>query len=153
MRKKIVLKRKTTPKVVTLTNGTTFTTRCERIRRKNLPTNIKVKKTRTIGPRTQRKKVRFTSSRSLRARRAQTGSGLASNLVTLELNLGSRAINSIVGKKLINKRIDIRPSLFKYRVLKIKSKNFQRALNSNTANYVVNEAQNKVRAKAGTLFD
>ena len=45
------------------------------------------------------------------------------------------------------------PSLFKYRVSKIKSKNFQRALNSDTANYVVNEAQNKVRAKAGTLFD
>ena len=68
MRKKIVLKRKTTPKVVTLTNGTTFTARYERISRKNLPTNIKVKKTRTIGPRTQRKKVRFTSSRSLRER-------------------------------------------------------------------------------------
>ena len=68
MRKKIVLKRKTTPKVVTLTNGTTFTARYERISRKNLPTNIKVKKTRTIGPTTQRKKVRFTSSRSLRER-------------------------------------------------------------------------------------
>lgn len=68
MRKKTVLKRKTTPKVVTLTNGTTFTARYERISRKNLPANIKVKKTRTTGPRTQRKKVRFTSSRSLRER-------------------------------------------------------------------------------------
>ena len=73
--------------------------------------------------------------------------------MSLELNLGSRAINSILGKKLINKRIDIIPSLFKYRVLKIKSKNVQRALNSDTANYVVDEAQNKVRAKTGTLFD
>lgn len=73
--------------------------------------------------------------------------------MTLELNLGSRAINSVLGKKLINKRIDIIPSLFKYRVSKIKNKNVQRALNSDIVNYVVDEAQNKVRAKTGTLFD
>ena len=72
--------------------------------------------------------------------------------MTLELNLGSRAITSVLGKKLINKRIDIISSLFKYRVSKI-NKNVQRALNFDIANYVVDEAQNKVRAKTRTLFD
>ena len=44
MREKIVLRRRTSPKEVILTNGTTFTVRYERISRKQLPINIHVKK-------------------------------------------------------------------------------------------------------------
>ena len=88
-----------------------------------------------------------------RRRRAQTGSGLASNLASLQLKMGSKAINSVLGKKLINKGINSIPSVFKYGVSKIKNKNVQRALNSDIGNYVVDEAQNKVRAKSNTLFD
>ena len=43
--------------------------------------------------------------------------------------------------------------MFKYGVLKIKNKNVKRALNSDTAYIVVDEAQNKVRKTTGSLFD
>ena len=43
MREKIVLGRRTSPKVVTLPNGTTFIARYKRISRKELPINIHVK--------------------------------------------------------------------------------------------------------------
>ena len=49
--KKIVLRRRTSPKVVTLPSGTTFTARYQRISRKELPINISVKKVRKIGRR------------------------------------------------------------------------------------------------------
>ena len=67
--------------------------------------------------------------------------------------MGSKAINSVLGKKLINKGINSISSVSKYGISKIKNKNVQQALNSDIANYVVNEAQNKVRAKSNTLFD
>ena len=176
MREKNVLRRRITPKVVTLPNGTTFTARYERISRKSLPSNIKVKKVRKIeatnrnnGPLpvddlsrlkkiSTKRKFRFNlSSPALkklrRRRRAQTGSGLASDLASLRLKMGSKAINSVLGKKLINKGIDSIPSVLKYGVSKIKNKNVQHALNSDIANYVVDEAQKKVRAKSNTLFE
>ena len=75
MREKIVLRQRTSPKIVTLPNGTTFTTRYERTSRKKLPRNIRVKNTRKIGPRNRnkskmgpgptippRKKVRFRAT-------------------------------------------------------------------------------------------
>ena len=49
MKEKIVLKKRSTPKVVTLPNGTTFTARYERISRKQLPSNIRVEKVQTVG--------------------------------------------------------------------------------------------------------
>ena len=83
MREKIVLRRRTSPKIVTLPNGTTFTARYERIGRKQLPININVKNTKKIGLRrkkrstlslnnakqiekiAKKKKVRFNRSASL----------------------------------------------------------------------------------------
>ena len=44
MKEKIVLKKRSTPKIVTLPNGTTFTEKDERISRKQLPSNIREKK-------------------------------------------------------------------------------------------------------------
>ena len=67
--------------------------------------------------------------------------------------MGSKAINSALGKTILNKGIDNIPNMFKYGVSKIKSYKVQRALNSDIANYVVDEAQNKVKNRAGTLFD
>ena len=181
MREKIVLRRRTSPKEVTLTNGTTFTVRYERISRKQLPINIHVKKTRKIGTqnrnkseigpeptrpgRVTKKRVRFTPSNSLRERLAakinwyrasrhgQTGSGLDSNLAKTGLTMGSKAINYALGKKIINKGIDNIVNMFEYGVSKIKNKKFQRALNSDIANYVVDEAQNKIKNRTHMLFD
>ena len=44
-KKKIVLRDRGTPKIVSLPKGTTFTARYERISKKYLPSNIRVKKT------------------------------------------------------------------------------------------------------------
>ena len=65
----------------------------------------------------------------------------------------SKVLNSAVGRKIINKGIDNIPNMFKYGVTKIKNKNVERALNSDIANIVVDEAQNKVRQTSGSLFD
>ena len=86
----------------------------------------------------------------------QTGKGIASNLANLGITihlLGSQAINSTFGKKIINKGIDSIPSIFKYGVSKIKNKTVQRALDSDVSNYVVDEAQNQVHTRSKGLFD
>ena len=55
MRPKIILRRRTSTKQITLLNGSTFTARYERISRKQLPINIHVKNARKIGPRNKNK--------------------------------------------------------------------------------------------------
>ena len=50
-------------------------------------------------------------------------------------------------KKLINKGIGNIPNLFKFGASKIKNKNVKRALNSEIADLVVNEAQGRARKK------
>ena len=55
-------------------------------------------------------------------------------------------------KKKIDKGIENIPNLVRYGTLKIKSKNIQRALNSDIANFVVEEAQNKTKDKIVDLF-
>ena len=66
--------------------------------------------------------------------------------------MGSKALHFVIGKKLINKGIESIPNIFKYGVSKVKNKNIQRALNSDISNYVVEEAQNKAKNKAISLF-
>ena len=56
-------------------------------------------------------------------------------------DLGSKSLGSEFGKKLINKGIDNIPNLFKFGASKVKNKNVKRALDSEIANIVVNEAQ------------
>ena len=125
-------------------------------------------RTRTIGPRNRRKtkkKVRFaltntpTQDRARRIkkkkeeiRRTQTGKGLAGNLANLGISMGSKAINSVLGKEIIDKGIENIPNLFRYGASKIKSKNVQRAFNSNIVNYVMEETQNKAKNKLSNLF-
>ena len=134
-----------------------------------MPSNINIKKVKKIRARNRNKgslsvndlsrlnkistkrRVHFNLSSPVlkkitRTKRAQTASGLASNLGSLGLKMGSKAINSVLG-------IDSMISVFKYGVSKIKNKNVQHAPNCGIANYVVVEAQNKVRAKSNTLFD
>ena len=53
----------------------------------------------------------------------QSGKGLGENLAKMGLDLGSRVLNSSIGKKLTNKGIDSIPNIFKYRVSKVKNEN------------------------------
>ena len=66
--------------------------------------------------------------------------------------MGSKAINSALGKKLIDKGIENIPNLVRYGSSKIRNKNIQRALDSYIANYIVEETQNKAKDKLNNLF-
>ena len=55
MRDKILLHRQPVPVAVNLPNGASFVSRYKRISRKQLPGNIRVRRTRTINPRKNRK--------------------------------------------------------------------------------------------------
>ena len=85
-------------------------------------------------------------------RRLQSGRGLASTLANLGLKMGSKAINSVLGRKLIDKGIENIPNLVRYGSSKIKNKNVQQALDSDIANYIVEETQNKAQNKLNNLF-
>ena len=58
MRQKIVLRRPAVPKQVILPNSTLFMAKYERMGGKNLPGIIKVRRTKTNGPRKRRVKKR-----------------------------------------------------------------------------------------------
>ena len=55
-------------------------------------------------------------------------------------------------KKLIDKGIENIPNMFKYGVSKIKNTNVQRALNSDMADYVIEETQNQAKNKLIIFF-
>ena len=57
--------------------------------------------------------------------------------------MGSRVLNSSIGRRLINKGIDNIPNMFKYGVSKVKNKNFKKALNSEVADILIDKAQKK----------
>ena len=67
--------------------------------------------------------------------------------------MGSKAISSVLGKKLIDEGVKQIPNLYRYRTSKIKNKNIQWAPNSDIAKYVVEETQNKAKNKLNNLFD
>ena len=83
----------------------------------------------------------------------QSGRGLASNLAKAGPELGSKALGSEFGKKLINKGIDSIPNIFKFGASKIRNKNVKRAVRSDIAKMVVQEAQNKAKNKYDYLLD
>ena len=66
--------------------------------------------------------------------------------------MGSKAINSVFGKKLIDEGIKQIPNIYKYGTSKIKKKNIQRPLNSDLANIVVDETQNRGKNPLNNLF-
>ena len=70
----------------------------------------------------------------------------------MEIQMGSKALNSSIGRKLINKGIDNIPNIFKFGASKIKNKNVQKALQSEIADMIVQEGQNKLKNKYGSLF-
>ena len=68
---------------------------------------------------------------------AQPGREIVGDLAKLSISMSSKAINSVLGKKLIGKGIKQDPNLYRYETSKIKNKNIQQTLNSDIANYIV----------------
>ena len=65
--------------------------------------------------------------------------------------MGPKAINSVLGKKLIDKGIESLPNIVKFSASKIKNKNIQWGLDSDIVKYVAEEAQNKVQEQRNNL--
>ena len=154
VKKHIILRKRRAPVTVRLPNGRSFISRWERINRKQLPINIKVSRNRTIGPRRNvRKKKKQEQNRVARVNQLypdmlpQIGSGIGQNLLKAGINLGSKAIGSDIGKKIINKGIDNIPNIFKFGRSKIKNKNIKKALKSEIADMVVGEVKDQARRK------
>ena len=156
VKRHIILRKRANPKTVNLPNGRSFVSKWERISRKQLPINIRVNRVRTIGPRRNNHWIYFNLAREgfrkikqkrKAAARQQSGKGLGSDFAKMGLNLGSKVLGSDIRKKLIYKGIDSIPNIFKFGASKIKNKTVNRALNSEIADVVVNEAQKKVRKK------
>ena len=104
----VILRKRAAPKIVNLPNGRSFTSKWERISRKNLLINIRVKRQRTIVPRKNNRMIYLNLAalafKKIKARRKQEqqqqiGKGLASNLIKAGFDLGSKAIGSEFGKK------------------------------------------------------
>ena len=74
----------------------------------------------------------------------QTGRGIVVDLAKLGITMGSKAINSVLGKKLIDKGIEQVSNLYRYETSKIKNTNIQQALNSDIVNYA---GRNRTRQK------
>ena len=168
----IIFKKRAAPKVVNLPNGRSFTSKWERISRQRLPINIKLKRQRTIGPRRNNRMIDLNQAapafRKIKKRRKQnilnrlgpiygrvnqSGKELASSLAKTGIELGTKALGSEFGKKIINKTIDNIPSIFKFGVSKIKYKNVRKAMTSDIADMVVDEAQNRAKNRYKSLFD
>lgn len=60
--------------------------------------------------------------RNQRKREGQTGDSIIGNLAKWEINMGSKAINSGLGKKLVDEGLKHAPELYKYDTSKIKNK-------------------------------
>ena len=143
-RNKILFRRKVTQKRVTLPDGRSFLARYERVSRRNLPSNVTIRGSRTIGPRRQRKHG------------TQQGTGIWGIVFNLGKNLLSsgalkegldirwRAITSEIGKKVIDEGIKHAPELCNYDTKQIKNKNLKKALESGIANYAVKQAQKEL---------
>ena len=65
--------------------------------------------------------------------------------------MDSKAINSVLGRKLIDKRIESLPDIVKFGASKIKNKYIQQALDSDIANYIVEEVQNRAQNQLNNL--
>ena len=106
VKKHIILRKRSNPVLANLPTGRSFTSRWERISRKQLPINIKVTQNRTIGPRRnnriakmREKKRQAVVNQLYPDTSAQIGSRMGSDLLKAGLNLGSKALGSKFGKK------------------------------------------------------
>ena len=61
-------------------------------------------------------------------------------------------MSSEIGKKLIDEGIKHAPDIYKFGTSKIRNKDLKRALESDAANFIVQEAQKKVKEEVDNLF-
>ena len=169
MREAIILWTSATRRQITLPKGEAFVARYEKTSRQNLPKNITVRQTRQIGRRKQRRwRAQLCKNVTVRRKRhaqkdenfLSSGFGKladhgmkfgAKKLFQKGLDVGSWALTSEIGQKLINEGIKHAPELYKIGTSKIKNNNLKKALESDFANYVVEETHKKEKKKGSKL--
>ena len=124
-----MLRRRVVPKKITLPNSRTFSARFKRVRRSNLPPNVRDARTRTIG-----------RGRS----RQQRGMGMVRNLLKSGLNIGSKLYKDAVGQKIIEDGIKNACNIYSAGVKRVSNKKLLRALEFDLAHYVVKRVQNEL---------
>ena len=139
-RQKIVLRRRVTPQQVKLPHGQSFLARCKRVSWQNLPRNVTV---RQIVPRKKKCKTQKGGKLLGTIGRLGTKALTSTGLLKKGLGAGAKAINSDIGKKLVEERIKHAPEFYHLRSSKIKNKNVRKTLESEVAKCVVQEAQKK----------
>ena len=133
---KVLLRQKVTPQRVTLPNGRSFLARYESVSRKNLPSNVTIKRNRTIGPRRQRNRKTQEVAGLLGSVFSLRKNLISSGALAKGLNIGSKTINSEIGKKITDA-----PELYKLGIKKIKNKSLKKALESDISNYAIKQTQ------------
>ena len=68
----------------------------------------------------------------------------STGLLKKGLDIGSKAISSEIGKKIIDEGIKHAPDLYKFGTSKIKNKNLKRAFDSDIADYAAKKAEKKL---------
>ena len=122
-RNRIIMIKRRTPKRVTLPDGRTFLARYERATRNELPRNVNL-----IRP----YKQRAAPKGRRRRRRNQTGRGLWS-VFKKAINLGKKAFNSKLGKKVARTVISNIPNALETVGGKVKNKRLKKILISDLA--------------------
>ena len=61
-------------------------------------------------------------------------------------------MSSEIGKKLIDEGIKHAPDIYKFGTSKIRNKDLKKALESDAANFIVQETQKKVKEEVDNLF-
>ena len=143
MRQNILLRRRTIPQRIHLPNGQLFLTRYERVSRRYLPRNITIKQIGRIGLRSRRMK-KAKKGGSLFGELVKWGAKLgAKTLFKRGISAGSKALSSEIRKKLIDEGIKHAADIYRFGTSKMRNKDLKRALESDAANYIVQEAQKK----------
>ena len=126
---------------MTSPSGRPFVARYKRVSRKSLLANVTIKRNRTIGPK-QKRKCKTQKGSGLLGTALRVGKTLlASGAVTKGISMGSRAINSDLGKKLIVESIKHVPDLYRYGKERVTNKTSKKDLESDVANYIAEKVE------------
>ena len=133
-RQKIVLRIRVMPQRVRPPKGQSFLARYQRVSRQNLPRTVTVRHTKQIGPRNRRGSKKQTG-RNILGAIAKLGIKLGAKALgstgLLEKGLGVdvKAINSDIGRKLVDEGIKHSSELYRLGTSKIRSKNVKKFWN------------------------
>ena len=131
------------PQRVRLPNGKSFLAKHERVSKRNLLRNVTITKIRQIGPRNQKRQKQKGGSFFGNIAKLGANALTLTEILKKGLGIGVKALNSELGKKLVDEEIKHAQELYRLVTSKIKNQSVKRELESNVANYIAEEAKKK----------